>query len=180
VLRLPAQMRRQLAPHRLAVFRVVARQLDPLAARAQRLGGVLPHQLLRARRQEQVVARQVPVPQALVGALHRELVALLRAAQRFFGALLFVDVAHRAGPANRLAVGAGHRAAAHAHPAVLAIGMQHAVFVFAHRGVAIDAALRFGGMERQVVGVGAQQLHPLGHRVEGLVRWRTDDAQRAL
>ena len=54
-------------------------------------------QFLRARRQEQDVAGQVPVPQAFVGAGHRELVALFGAAQRLLGALARVDVGGRSG-----------------------------------------------------------------------------------
>jgi hypothetical protein len=94
--------------HRLDVVGVIGGAGDPLAARPQRLAAV-PEDLLGARREEEAVAAQVPVPQALVRAVDRELVALFGAAQRFLGALLRVDVAHRAGPAARAAVGVAHR-----------------------------------------------------------------------
>jgi hypothetical protein len=56
-------------------------------------------QPVQLRRREQFVGLHVPDPVGLVGAGHRDRVALLRQPQRLLGAALRVDVDHRAGHA---------------------------------------------------------------------------------
>ena len=70
----------------------------------------------------------VPVPDAVVRAGHREREALLALAQRLLGALARIDVARPSRPcACGLPSASRMHSAAHADPAVLAVGVAHAV-----------------------------------------------------
>ena len=111
--------------HALLVVRVVAEHPPPLLARAHRFAGLQAEQFLGARGEEEGLAAHVPVPHAFVRPGDRQLVALLRLAQRLLGALVRVDVADRPRPTRRPTVQVAQVAAANAHPAPAAVALAH-------------------------------------------------------
>src|SRR4030095_9903282 len=76
--------------------------------------------LAQLRRDVVLVYRDVPLPEPCLGGKHGALVALLRFAQRLFGALPCGHIGRRAGPAQDLPIGVAHTHAAQKSPARLA------------------------------------------------------------
>ena len=190
----------QRVAHARPVLGVVRQQRDPVAPRPERVAGRHAAGLLRALGEEHPIGREVPVPQAFVGAGHGERIALLgnaqralRGAQRRARRLEPAQLAqhHRQQPERRQAQ---QRRAQHAAPRGLAPRREHEVGVARHRDVqrvarhglrnadALDAVERAAkAARRRRAGKGSEPLGPGSDRLpDRLAAHRVAGDQRAV